>query len=116
MVSVCVREGTSLNLQDLGMVITQNMQLRGAVCGQRDLTPRLLCVRMVLRWGKAEVPKIEQISMVTEIIGACFFLFLSLRTVRIVILYRWLEVTDYFPLHCIQGFTKLNSYIKYQLL
>lgn len=75
------------------MVITQNMQLHGAVCAQRDLTGHLLFVWTVLRWGKAEVPRIEEISVVTEIIGVCFFLFLSLRTVRIVILYHWHEKT-----------------------
>lgn len=75
-------------MQDLGMVITQNMQLHGAVCAQRDLTQHLLCVWMVLRRGEAEVPRIEQIAVVTEIKGISFFLFLFLRTVRIVILYH----------------------------
>lgn len=87
------------------MVITQNMQLHGGVCAQRDLTRHLLR-GWVVRRGEAEVPKIEQTSLVTEINGLSFFLFLSLRTIRIVILYHWLEVTDSICLckyiHCVQ--------------
>lgn len=88
-------------MQDLGMVITQNMQLHGAVCAQRDLTRHLLRGWVVLRQGEAEVPKIEQTSLVTEINGLSFFLFLSFRSIRIVILYLWLEVTDSISLYIV---------------
>lgn len=82
------------------MVITQTVQLHRAVCAQRDLT-LLLCVWMVQRQGEAEVPKTEQVSVVTEINGISFFLFLSLRTIGIVILYHWLEVTGSISLYIV---------------
>lgn len=66
-----------------------------------DRTPPL-CV------DGAEVPRIEEIPVVTEIIVICFFSFLSLRTVRIVILYHWLEKTvsvSLYIVYSVKGFT-----------
>lgn len=83
----------------MGMVITQNMQLRGAVCAQGDLTQHLLCVWMVLRRGAGRLRCLR--SVVTEMNGICFFLFLSLRTISVVILYHCLEVTDCISLYIV---------------
>lgn len=86
-VSVCVRRNLIKLARPGHGHNSKHAAPRSSLCPEGFDTTPPVCMDGAAA-GEAEVPRIEQIAVVTEINGISFFLFLFLRTVRIVILYH----------------------------